>query len=186
MLRLHGLCTAGKLSRKAGASRGSPVQDFASPRRLGVVTSAPPQPVGSSTASESQPGPHTVVNPATMSRPPVEPITDNAVDNKIRITVSVRRVAEKRKVVQAMSGPAPEGSSGPIGWRVIQHRDLMRLLSFAPSHSGDVLVIPDDDVRVSEGRLISPLFVCQSLRVLVSAIRLRRVVLSGCFRSLLQ
>ncbi|CAH1437667.1 unnamed protein product [Lactuca virosa] len=121
------------------------------PRRLGVVTSAPPQPVGSSTASESQPGPHTVVTPAATSRPPVEPITDNAVDSKTKITATVRQVAEKRKAVKAMIGPAPEGSSGPIGQRVMQRRGLMYLLSSASSHSGDVLVIPDDDVQQSEG-----------------------------------
>ncbi|CAH1454355.1 unnamed protein product [Lactuca virosa] len=126
MLRLHGLCAAGMLSGKDGAPRGSPVRGFAPPppRRLAAVTSVPSQPVGSSTASESQPGPHTVIG----------------------ITVSVRRVAEKRNDVQPMSGPAPEGSSGPIGRRVMQRCGLMRQLSFVPSHSGDVLVIPDDDV----------------------------------------
>ncbi|CAH1433873.1 unnamed protein product [Lactuca virosa] len=116
-----------------------------------AVTSAPPQPVGSSTASEIQPGPHTVVTPAATSRPPVEPITDNAVDSKIGITANIRRVAERRKVVQAMSGPAPEGSSGPIGRRVMQRRSLMHLLSSVTSHSRDVLVIPNNDVQQSEG-----------------------------------
>lgn len=96
--------------------------------------------------SESQPSPHTVVTPTATSRPPIEPRTDNAVDSKIRITASILRVAEKRKVVQAMSGSAPEGSSGPIGRRVMQLRGLMCMLSSAPSHSRDVLVIPDDDV----------------------------------------
>ena len=101
--------------------------------------------------SERQPSPHTVVTPVATSRPPVEPRTDNAVDNKIRITASVRRVAEKRKVVQEMSGSAPECSSGPIGRRVMQRRGLMRMLSSTPSHSGDVLVISDDDVQQTEG-----------------------------------
>ncbi|CAH1433092.1 unnamed protein product [Lactuca virosa] len=152
MLHLHGLCAAGMLSGKAGAPRGSSVRDFpSSPHRLGAVTSAPPQPIGSSTASESHPGPHIIVTPAATSRPPIEPITDNTVDSKIEITASVRRVAEKRKVVQAMSGPAPEGSSGPNGRRVMQRRGLMRLLSSASSHSGDVLVIPGDDIQQSEG-----------------------------------
>ncbi|CAH1413195.1 unnamed protein product [Lactuca virosa] len=122
-------------------------ENFPPPRRLGAVTSAPPQLVGSSTASESQPCPHTVVTPTATSRPPVEPVTDNAVDSKIGITTSVHRVAEKRKVVQTMSGPAPEGSSGPTGRRVMQRHGLMHLLSSTLFHSGDVLVIPDDDVQ---------------------------------------
>lgn len=49
--------------------------------------------------------------------------------------------------MQEMSGPVPEGSSGPIGRRVVHRRGLMRLLTFVPPHSRDMLVIPDDDVQ---------------------------------------
>ena len=50
-----------------------------------------------------------------------------------------------------MSDPVSGGSSGQISRCVVQHRGLMCLLSSAPSHHGDVLVIIDDDVQQSEG-----------------------------------
>lgn len=69
------------------------------PRRLNVAAPVPPQPVGSSTASGSQPISHTVVTPAPASRSPIEPSTDSVVDYKVGITANICRVAEKRKVV---------------------------------------------------------------------------------------
>lgn len=50
-----------------------------------------------------------------------------------------------------MSEPTSGGSSSQIGMHVVQHRRLMRMLSFMPSHHDDVLVIPNDDVQQSEG-----------------------------------
>lgn len=119
MLCLHGFCATRALPGETGASCGALVRDFASPRRLSASVPAPPQSVGSSIASGSQPGSNTIVALAVMSRPSVEPANDSVVDSKTGIDASIRRVAEKRKVMQAMSGPTLEGSSGPIGRHVM-------------------------------------------------------------------
>lgn len=90
------------------------------PRCLTNVVRVPPQPVGSSIASEGQSSSHTVTTPPTASRSSTGLATDGVVDNKVGIVVGDRWVAEKRKVVQAMSGPALGGGSGLIGRRMMQ------------------------------------------------------------------
>lgn len=73
------------------------------------------------------------MTPTTVSRTPTGPVADSVVDNKVGVMDGIRRVAEKRKIMQAMSGPALEGSSGLIRRRVVQRRSLMCLLSSMPS-----------------------------------------------------
>lgn len=121
------------------------------PHRFSVVIPVSHRPIGSSTTSEGRPGSHTVVTPAVASPGPTRSAADDAVDSKFGIVTNARRFAEKRKVIQAMSGPAPEGSSGPIGRWVMQCRGLMRWLSSPSSDPTDVLVIPDDDIQQSKG-----------------------------------
>lgn len=67
------------------------------PRHLSSATQAPPQPMGSSTTSRSQPGSHAIVTPVSMSRPPVQPTADNMVESKVGIATSARRVAKNKE-----------------------------------------------------------------------------------------
>lgn len=117
------------------------------PCRLSAPAMASPQPMGSSTATGSQPAPNFAQSPVVIPRPSSEPLSDDVVDSKYGFITSVRYVAEKRKDSQAMSETASGGSSGQIGRRVVQRRGLMRMLSYVLPHHGDVWVITDDDVQ---------------------------------------
>ena len=111
---------------------------------------APPQLVGSSTLLGSQPVSNVSLTPVVIPRPSSVPSTNGVVDSKDDIIDSVRRAIEKREVAQEMSGSAPWGSSVQISRRMVQRRGLMRLLSSAPPHPRDVLVIPNNDVQQFE------------------------------------
>ncbi|CAI9299940.1 unnamed protein product [Lactuca saligna] len=62
-----------------------------------------------STASESRSGSHTVVPPTTASPGPTRSAANDVVYRKVGIVTSTHRITGKRKVVQAMSRPVPEG-----------------------------------------------------------------------------
>lgn len=81
-------------------------------RHLSVYVVVPPQLVGSSTMLGSQPVSKVSLTLDIIHHPSSEPSTDDVVDSKDGIIANVRQAAEKRKAAQAMSGPAPKGSSG--------------------------------------------------------------------------
>lgn len=85
------------------------------PHRLIAIAPVPPLPVGSSTTSGNRPGSHTVVTLSTASPKPTGSATDGVVDSKVGIVAGARRVAEKRKAFQAMSGSALTVVWVPLG-----------------------------------------------------------------------